>query len=147
MRYAGQGHEIKIDLPDRPLTAADPPNLRDRFESAYRTLFSRHIPGAAIEIMSWVCNVSTVARAIPRLPDVTTRGKAPAPSGSRTVLDSGSNSFVEAMTYARSALGVGDVIPGPALIIEEGTTTYVSPTFDASIDAGRAIVLRLKPKG
>ncbi len=33
--------------------------MRESFEAGYRQLFARHIPGAAIEILSWALLVTT----------------------------------------------------------------------------------------
>jgi N-methylhydantoinase A len=46
--------------------------------------------------------------------------------------------------YERHRLGPGATLKGPALIVEEGTTTYASPSFDISVDAGGALVLSTK---
>jgi N-methylhydantoinase A len=46
--------------------------------------------------------------------------------------------------FRRADLRPGDRIAGPALIVEDETTTVVSPSFDAMIDAGEAIVLTRK---
>ncbi len=45
MRYVGQGHEITIELPNRPLTAADLPALRQSFETDYSALVRAADPG------------------------------------------------------------------------------------------------------
>jgi N-methylhydantoinase A len=142
MRYAGQGHEIKIALPVRALTADDGTSLRANFERAYRELFGRHIPGAAIEVMSWVVVVSTRVELPPRLGVAGRNAAAPEVLGARTVLDTGLNAPVEAAVYARESLKPGVEVPGPALIVEDGTTTYVSPRFVVSVDLGGALVLQ-----
>ena len=61
MRYRGQGHEITVELPVRDFTAADRPTMRKLFEEAYSRLYSRHIPGVEIEILSWVVAVAAPA--------------------------------------------------------------------------------------
>ncbi len=86
MRYAGQGHEIAIALPDRALLASDVDDLRHRFEAEYVKQFARHIPGAAIEIMSWVVVATTAADRLARLA-ATAAAAAPAPIGTRVVFD------------------------------------------------------------
>src|SRR5438445_275433 len=62
MRYVGQGHEITVPLPLRDLTAQDANTLRSAFEREYAALFRRHIPGAAIEALSWSVLISTQAQ-------------------------------------------------------------------------------------
>lgn len=140
MRYAGQGHEIAVALPIRALVERDVASMRDTFEAGYRQLFARHIPGAAIEILSWAVLVTTdTAR-----PPVLGKPKAkvgPKPIGNRPVFDARSGKMVKVPMYDRLAMTPGARIEGPAIIVEAGTSTYVTATFDAAIDAGLGLVL------
>ncbi len=143
MRYTGQGHEIAVPLPQRTLNQKDISELRERFESGYRTLFERHIPGARIEILSWSVLVSTSTETPEPLRAARTSA-APKPSGAREVWDPAEGRMMSVATYARAAMKPGARIPGPALILEAGTSTLVTATFDASTDAGGALVLERK---
>src|SRR5260370_40857435 len=62
MRYVGQGHEITVVLPQRALAATDSEALRAAYERDYAALFERHIPNAAIEILSWSAQDSPEAK-------------------------------------------------------------------------------------
>jgi len=143
MRYTGQGHEIAVALPLRALQAKDGEEMRSRFEADYRTLFERHIPGARIEILSWSVLVSTETTAPKELP-ATRSGGTLKPSGAREVWDAADGRAVSVPTYSRSALKPGARVSGPALILEAGTSTFVSGAFDAGVDAGGALVLERK---
>jgi N-methylhydantoinase A len=57
------------------------------------------------------------------------------PARSRPVLDPESAEFVEVAIYERAALSPGATLPGPAVIIEDETSTVISRNFDARIDA------------
>jgi N-methylhydantoinase A len=140
MRYAGQGHEIAVPLPVRTLAERDIAAERETFEAGYRQLFARHIPGAAIEILSWAVLVTTDAAQPPRLgtPPAT---PAPEPIGTRPVFDAKSGKPVDVPMYDRRAMAPGAIVTGPAIIVEAGTSTYVTPSFDAEIDAGLGLVL------
>ena len=52
MRYAGQGHEIAVPLSANALTADHAETIRAAFESAYKRLYGRVIPGPEPEILS-----------------------------------------------------------------------------------------------
>jgi len=143
MRYAGQGHEIAVALPNRPLEAGDVVMMREHFEEGYRKLFSRHIPGAVIEVLSWAVLVSTAQEPPPRLGDVAPAA-APAPIGMRAVFDGKAARAVEIPVYARDAMTAGASISGPALVVEAGTSTFISAGFDAALDAGLGLVLTAK---
>src|SRR4029077_17005247 len=58
MRYRGQGHEIAVPLPVRAFAAGDAKELLAAFETAYRRLYSRVIPGVEVEVLSWVLLLS-----------------------------------------------------------------------------------------
>jgi N-methylhydantoinase A len=141
MRYAGQGHEIAVMVPERALTAEDPAALRHAFEAEYARLFTRHIPGAAIEIMSWVVVASTSTEMPRRLSAAVADVATPAALATRQVFDTKIGGHVAAKVYARDALRPGVRLVGPCLIVETGTTTYVSPTFAVTVDTGDALVL------
>jgi len=143
MRYAGQGHEVAVELPLTPLVAEEAPRLRDAFETAYRALFTRHIPDAAIEILSWSVLSTTAAPPLAQISPPAPKGAA-TPSGTRGVFDAATGSEIEIPTYRRADLRPGFVISGPAIIVEDGTSTMVSARFDATSDEGGALILTRK---
>lgn len=143
MRYAGQGHEISVVLPSRPFLDGDAQALRQAFEQEYQRLFARFIPDSIIEIMSWSVLVSTTPEA--PLPIGTVKpAAAPLPMNSRNVFDTGTARRADVPCYDRLAMPAGATVPGPCLIIEPGTSTYVSEKFDAAVDAGHALLLTRK---
>ncbi|HYX03243.1 MAG TPA: hydantoinase/oxoprolinase family protein, partial [Reyranella sp.] len=144
MRYAGQGHEITVALPDRSLVPSDAAVFRQAFEREYQRLFARFIPHALIEIMSWVVLATTATEPPPRLQAAVPR-LAPPAVGERSVFDAALGQRRCVPVFERSHLEPGSTIQGPALIIEEGTSTYASPSFDVSVDAGGALVLAARP--
>jgi N-methylhydantoinase A len=143
MRYVGQGHEIAVALPARALTAADTTTFRAEFEAEYTRQFERHIPGAAIEIMSWIVLATTETDPPRRLAPAAPR-PAPAPIGERSIFDAKLGRRITVPLYDRASLAPGATLAGPALIVEDGTSTYVSPTFAATVDSGHALVLTAK---
>jgi N-methylhydantoinase A len=135
MRYRGQGHEIAVPLPVRPYRAEDAGELLAAFEAAYRRLYSRVIPGVEVEVLSWVLLLSgpvpPAGDTAPAAPPVS----YPAPRRRRAVFDPDGADFVEVAIYDRAALAPGAVVPGPAVIVEDETSTVVNRNFDAHIDA------------
>jgi N-methylhydantoinase A len=144
MRYVGQGHEIAIALPDRRLVESDIAALASAYEDAYVRLFNRAIPGAQVEILSWSVLVSTVAPARPAPAATRPTETVSPPSVFRTCFDGANNRAIDVPVFRRSALRQGELIKGPALITEDETTTYVSASFDAHIDAQHNIVMDRK---
>ena len=134
MRYHGQGHEIEIHLPDRPLQASDLDPLRAAFEAEYSRQFSRSVPGMMIEILNWGLSVSTDATHLDER-QIDAGAADVKPVEQRNILCDITREWRAADVYEREALGAGGRIAGPALIIEPQTTTLVSADFIASIDA------------
>ncbi len=135
MRYRGQGHEIAVMLPTRPFQADDAAMLRAAFEDSYRRLYSRIIPGVEIEILSWVLLLSAPPPAEPSAPPPAPAPYTPAPARRRPVFDPESGELVPVAIHDRSALRPGAQIPGPAVIVEDETSTVITRLFDAHLDA------------
>jgi N-methylhydantoinase A len=135
MRYRGQGHEIAVPLPTRPYRSDDATLLHAAFQEAYRRLYSRVIPGVEVEVLSWVTLLSAPAPAQAADLRPTPKLHTPQPERSRPVFDPETGEFVEVAIHERSNLLPGAVIPGPAVIVEDETSTVVSRSFDARIEA------------
>ena len=134
MRYRGQGHEIAVPVPAKTYRRDDAGELLAAFEAAYRALYSRVIPGVEVEILSWVVLVSgpTVeAEAPPAAP----AGTAAVPARRRPVFDPETAEFVDVAIYERAALVPGATLKGPAVVVEDETSTVIGRNFDARIDA------------
>ncbi len=142
MRYRGQGHEITVPLPVRDFYAKDGAQLRLAFEDAYRRLYHRTIPGVEVEALSWVLSLSAPPPAEATAPATAPPAYRPAPARLRPVFDAETGAFAEVAIYERRELGPGAVIPGPAVIVEDETSTVVTRQFAARINAYGYIVLR-----
>ena len=140
MRYVGQGHEVSIELPNSALDASSPAKLRHLFEKAYEKLFSRTIPGAEIEVLTWTVLVATVAEAIAEeTKDLTPYN--PVSIGQRSVYDPARKLESSVPVYWRHDLTSGARFAGPAILAEKQTTTVVSSAFDAHVNANGCVVL------
>jgi N-methylhydantoinase A len=140
MRYVGQGHEITVPLPLRDLAADDAVALRTEFEKEYSVLFRRSIPGAAIEVLSWSVLASTQARRPQPMTPIAAR-RAGAPDGNRRFFDGRAGGMIDVPLYRRERMEAGMWVPGPAIIAEDETSTFVTASFDARIDAAGCIVM------
>jgi N-methylhydantoinase A len=140
MRYIGQGHEVTVNLPLRALAAEDATLLQELFDAVYGDLYSRTIPGIDVEILSWTLTLSTSVPAPARIKEPSTRLDA-ASKDRRQLFDPTKTDYVEAPVFWRPDLAPGAVIQGPALIMEDQTTTVVGAGFDARINGLGYIVL------
>ncbi|MFC7611995.1 hydantoinase/oxoprolinase family protein [Teichococcus aestuarii] len=146
MHYAGQTHTVAVPLPvavqggSTGLTRAI---VREAFERAYQTSFSRLLPGLGVRIV----NLRTAA--IGRRPRFDLGLLAPekeatvegARRGSRPVWFGGARH--DTAIYARLELPEGATIPGPAILEQPDATTVVDPGLVARVDRlGNVIVER-----
>jgi N-methylhydantoinase A len=135
MRYRGQGHEIAVPLPTRLYGADDATIFHAAFEKAYRRLYSRVIPGVEVEILSWVLLLSAPPPAETASASAPAEPYTPAPDRRRSVFDSEAGEFIEVAIHERRQLTPGALIPGPAVIVEDETSTVISRVFDARVDS------------
>jgi N-methylhydantoinase A len=145
MRYRGQGHEIAVPLPVRAYSEDDAAVFHAAFEQEYRRLYSRVIPGVEVEVLSWVLLLSAPVpgetTTAPSLPNPYT----PKPARQRPVFDPETGEFSEVAIHERRDLSPGAAIPGPAVIVEDETSTVVTRLFDARINAFGYIQLTRRP--
>ena len=140
MRYRGQGHEIAVPLPNEPFGVDATRELRRRFEATYETVFGRAIPKLEVEALTWTLSLAT-DRPLPAPAEAIPVLAAPAPAGHREVLDPASGAREQAAIHERHALKPGMALDGPALIVEDGTTTVVPRGFTARLNSVSQIVL------
>ncbi len=144
MRYVGQGHEVMVPLPPGRLGADAGPVLYASFERSYRALYDRLIPNLEVEVLSWSLKVATpVDRPTPiaALAETTVAE----PVGNRLVVDPASGTDLTVAVHHRAALAPGARVIGPAVVVEDDTSTLVSAAFDATVNALGYIVLTRKP--
>ena len=145
MRYVGQGHEVGVELPIRietPRLEADAAEvLLAAFEREYHRLYERTIPNLDVEILTWVLLESTEADEGTVVSTEAEATDLPAPIGQREIVDTASGNPVTAPVYAREALKPGMQLPGPAVIVEQDTTTVVTARFRAQIHPLNYIIL------
>ncbi|MGI9488888.1 MAG: hydantoinase/oxoprolinase family protein [Geminicoccaceae bacterium] len=141
MRYYGQGHEVVITLPNRPLTADDAALLQARFDATYQQIYRRIIPNAEVEILTFGLTLATSGGSPPAFQEVSAGNSSPEQQGRRHVFDGDRGEMVDIPVYRRDDLRAGCRIEGPALIQEEQTTTLVTSSFTTALAADGAIIL------
>ena len=140
MRYRGQGHEIEIELPDKPLAKTDVEILRQAFEAEYRAQYSRAVPGMKIEILNWAVRVASLQEEV-LIVDEPTETRVIEPVRTRSITCDLTGKPIAAGIYDRVTLTPGDCLDGPALIIEPQTTTLVSADFSAEVGRDGSLVV------
>jgi N-methylhydantoinase A len=135
MRYRGQGHEIAVPLPTRRYHGDDAKALRALFEDGYRRLYHRIIPGVEVEVLSWVLSLAAPPPAAADDAPPPLSASTAEPARHRLVFDRDTGEFATIAIHARRDLKPGAQISGPAIIVEDETSTVVTGNFTAQIDA------------
>lgn len=141
MRYAGQGHEIAVELPDGLFDGQAARQLHERFEARYASLYGRALPHIAAEAVSWSVAVQAGGRPAPRPDAVPADTGRATPAQQRKVYDADAAAWQNAAVYERSALRSGQWLAGPALVVEDETTTQVPAGFELRVSSEGALVL------
>jgi len=142
MRYAGQGHEIAIDLAPGPFDADAARALAAQFAERYAQIYGRSLPHVPAETVSWSVAAQAGARRAIAADVIDAAGSTPAtPSGRRTLYDFERARWREVPVYERTALAAGQQVQGPALVVEDETTTHVPEGFAAHRSPQGSLVL------
>ncbi|MGO8073252.1 hydantoinase/oxoprolinase family protein [Rhizobium leguminosarum] len=132
MRYAGQGWDIPVPLADGNFDAASAETIAASFEKEYERFFGRAIEGLDIEIVSWSVKASSPLPPVERVPSVA-EGNVVRPGKTRRLFEASQGAYLEAGIHERTGLKSGDVIKGPAVIVERETSTVLTSSFKAIV--------------
>lgn len=126
MRYVGQGHEIRVDVPVGPLTVAAVAIMQTAFDQAYTQIYGRVCEGVPVEVIHWRVTVSGPK---PELGHV----RASKQRDGKALKTERSVNFdgdpVGVPVYDRYTLPDGFAATGPVVIEETESTTVVPPNW------------------
>ena len=123
MRYLGQNYEHEVEVDGSALDEAALERAFRRFDALHAERYGYAIDGEVIELVSF--KVTAIGRRVP-LDLSRANGAIGRPRTSRPVYVRG-HGFVDAAVLHRSSLEPGEAIAGPAVIEEEGSTSYIEP--------------------
>ena len=132
LRYFGQAFEVRVPVADGPL---DGDAVADAFHDAHAAAYGYSFRGDERQQVEWVnlrvTGIGPIAR--PELPLLPVRDGdvERARTGTRTVVF---DDACETPVYWRPDLSPGDVVRGPAVVEEFGSTIPLHPGFRAEVD-------------
>ena len=133
MRFVGQNHEIDVPLPGGELSSGIGEELRSIFDDTYRAQFGRTVPNVEVEIVSWSVSSRSPQAAVERA-GIPTGNAYAGPAESGILWDPSLGEKVEARIVMRKDLAPGSTLAGPAVIVEDETSSVVPSGFQASIN-------------
>ncbi|SFT91631.1 N-methylhydantoinase A [Geodermatophilus amargosae] len=136
LRYVGQAFEVRVPVADGALDAATTEEVAQAFHAAHRQLYGYDFADDPRQAVEWVnlrvSGIGPIRR--PDMVEIEPRdgGTDRAVTGSRRVFF---DDWADTPTLDRTALAPGDVVRGPAVIEEFGSTVPIHPGFAATVDA------------
>ncbi|OFZ89286.1 MAG: hypothetical protein A2V78_00185 [Betaproteobacteria bacterium RBG_16_64_18] len=144
MRYAGQFHEVEMDLPAETLNAENLQVLLQNFHAKYEKMYTYSMTWRAAEFLTFRLKVTAPRRPVNLAANAQAAGSVEAARrGSRRCLFGGQ--AVETPAYDWDRMEPGHKVTGPALIDDKTTTVLVLPEFTCEVDAYRNLLLRAHP--
>ncbi len=144
MRYAGQGHEISVALPEGTLSAESLSELTCRFEQEYTRRYGRTVANSPIESVTWRVLVSGPAPELSLKQQVKGSVSREVVKGKRPVFFG--QGWQEVPVLDRYALPEGAHFKGPCVIEEYESTTVVGPEGVAWRDNFGNIIIEITDK-
>ena len=132
MRYAGQGHEIKVPIKNNLLSLMDIDSIKSSFEQKYEDLYARILPNADIEILTWSLSLSIQNENPNQYKDLNSYMNIKE-NTSVDFVDYHSEKKIKVPYFERNDLKPGDLIKGQCIISEEQTTIIVSKNFNTKV--------------
>jgi N-methylhydantoinase A len=130
MRYVGQGHEVRVPLPEGELRRSEA--LLELFEREYERLYGRRGPDVPVEAINWRV-VSAGPRPDLELTAVAVDASSRPPEARRAAYFPALGGYVETPVYDRYALRPGARLAGPAIVEERESTLVVGPGHLVSV--------------
>ena len=142
MRYAGQGHEITVTIPNGELSTESIEEIERRFKAEYELRYQRSINNVPMETVTWRVVVSGQSPDIEPSQSVQSIGSEYL-KGTRAVWFPNQKAAIDTPVYDRYALPVGQVFEGPAIVEEMESTTVIGLESTFLVDVHRNILVTL----
>ncbi|TFV54052.1 hydantoinase/oxoprolinase family protein [Geodermatophilus sp. DF01-2] len=144
LRYGGQAFEVRVPVTDGELDDAAVDQASQDFHAAHRMLYGYDFAEDPRQAVEWV-NLRVSGIGPIRRPDLVELPPASGPGTDRAVTGTRpvffDDDWTDTPTYDRPRLAPGDVVHGPAVIEEFGSTVPVHPGFRATVDAHGNLLL------
>ena len=142
MRYAGQGFEVRVDLPAGPIGDDFGARAMTAFNEAYMQKHKFLDPEARIEAVDWTL-VATLPGGHEGASMVLAEEETATRDGSRPAWFPEAGGYVDTQILDRRALAGGVTITGPAIIEDPDSTTVVLPGDVARISAAGHLIIEI----
>jgi N-methylhydantoinase A/oxoprolinase/acetone carboxylase beta subunit len=148
MRFAGQYHELRIDLPDDADNAGAAGAVETAFRAGYTEVYGRAPSNLTPEVLNWHL-IAELPRSAFQLAgdEQRERDHTTALKGKRPVFFTApERGFLDTPVYDRYRLEPGAAFAGPCIIEEQEATIVVPPGCEVTVDGYRNVIITLNGK-
>ncbi len=144
LRYAGQGYELRVAFPAGELNEMAMAGVLEAFGEAHEAEYGHRFDGSPVEIVNVRVTAAAVMEKI-AAPSVA-EPKESRPIGTRPCAfgqPGGGVEWLETPLWQRADLPLEEAVPGPAIVLQEDSTTVVPPGATVTADRAGNLIIRL----
>jgi N-methylhydantoinase A len=139
MRYRGQSYEIETPLAEEWITSGDDQSIIAAFHARHAEIYGHADEKAAVQLVA--LRVVIAGRTPkPAFPERAAKPIEASPGRTMRVTHRGAE--IDAGLFNRRDLNPGSRFAGPAVVIQDDATTWVTPGFHGQVDAYGNLILR-----
>ncbi len=143
LRYANQGYEITVPVPDGPLTEAALAQTIDALHREHQRLYTYASPELPVELINLRISAQGPARSFALRPLSTANGSTTPRSQIRSIYVATADGFVDCPVYDYASLPPGFELTGPAILNQDLSTIVVEPGHRIQIDPYGNVIMRI----
>jgi N-methylhydantoinase A len=143
LRYAHQGYELTVPVPDGLLTETTLAQTLETFHQEHQRLYTYASPELPVELVNLRVSASGPGRPLHLQPLPATNGIVPPSPATRDVYFSTAGGFIECPVYDYAALPLGAHLTGPAIITQDLSTIVVQPQHQVHLDSYGNIIMTI----
>jgi N-methylhydantoinase A len=144
LRYAGQGHDVRVSIPDGTLSEESRSAIEQTFADEYLRLYGRTPTGNPVEAMTWrvIAQPRSSSQEI-GLATTSGQSKSAATRSARAIYLPEDHAKVEVPVLSRYELLAGFETTGPCVIEERESTTIVGRNARVRVDDQLSLVIEI----
>jgi N-methylhydantoinase A/oxoprolinase/acetone carboxylase beta subunit len=147
-RYAGQGYEIRIEVPNGEVTSGWLSEVASLFHKAHEREYSHAFPESEVELVNiGVAGVAAIQSLTMPTLEAAPPGSAPQPVGTRQVWFERLGQTAETNVFRREDLLANHVLKGAALVEQEDSTVHIPPRWQGKVDSIGNVVITANRAG
>jgi N-methylhydantoinase A len=144
-RYVGQGYELRIAIPNEPLSASNVQHLADVFHRQHEAEYGHCFVHSPIELVNIRITGIGPTQKIQRLIPPTGRSRQEARVKTDQCVfrvQDGLKTFATTF-YRREQLPIGQVLDGPTIILQPDSTTVIPPGCHGQADEPGNLIITI----